>query len=78
MLERGQCMLKLTVHRSHQLSAESIAKDLQTCGLQISTTTVCSGTCGHMDVKLGALAVSMYGTACTGMHGTPVHLLCPS
>ncbi|CAI9619253.1 unnamed protein product, partial [Staurois parvus] len=32
-------MLKLTVHRSRQLSAESIAKDLQTsCGLQISTT----------------------------------------
>ncbi|CAI9547943.1 unnamed protein product, partial [Staurois parvus] len=37
--EWGQRMLKCTVHRSHQLSAESIAKDLQTlCGLQISTT----------------------------------------
>ncbi|CAI9587093.1 unnamed protein product [Staurois parvus] len=36
MTERGQCMLKRTVRRrSHQLSAESIAKDLQTsCGLQ--------------------------------------------
>ncbi|CAI9583586.1 unnamed protein product, partial [Staurois parvus] len=34
-------MLKHTVHRSRQLSAVSIAKDLQTlCGLQISTTTV--------------------------------------
>ncbi|CAI9552083.1 unnamed protein product, partial [Staurois parvus] len=34
-------MLKHTVRRSHQLSAESIAKDLQTsCGLHISTTTV--------------------------------------
>ncbi|CAI9570307.1 unnamed protein product [Staurois parvus] len=32
-------MLKHTVHRSRQLSAESIAKNLQTsCGLQISTT----------------------------------------
>ncbi|CAI9603866.1 unnamed protein product [Staurois parvus] len=32
-------MLKSTVRRSHQLSVESIAKDLQTsCGLQISTT----------------------------------------
>ncbi|CAI9559112.1 unnamed protein product, partial [Staurois parvus] len=32
-------MLKHTVQRSCQLSAESIAKDLQTsCGLQISTT----------------------------------------
>ncbi|CAI9590111.1 unnamed protein product [Staurois parvus] len=32
-------MLKRTVRRSHQLSAESIAKDLQSsCGLQISTT----------------------------------------
>ncbi|CAI9549835.1 unnamed protein product, partial [Staurois parvus] len=41
MTERGQPMLKLTVRRSHQLSAESIAKELQTsCGLQISTTTV--------------------------------------
>ncbi|CAI9580580.1 unnamed protein product, partial [Staurois parvus] len=37
MAERGQRMLKRTVCRSHQLSAESIAKDLQTlCGLQIS------------------------------------------
>ncbi|CAI9578527.1 unnamed protein product [Staurois parvus] len=32
--ERGQRMLKCTVCRSRQLSAESIAKDLQTlCGL---------------------------------------------
>ncbi|CAI9567635.1 unnamed protein product, partial [Staurois parvus] len=42
MTEQGQRMLKRMVRRSHQLSAESIAKDLQTwCGLQISTTTVC-------------------------------------
>ncbi|CAI9613117.1 unnamed protein product [Staurois parvus] len=41
MTKRSQCMLKHTVRRSHQLSAKSIAKDLQTtCGLQISTTTV--------------------------------------
>ncbi|CAI9615481.1 unnamed protein product, partial [Staurois parvus] len=41
MAERGQRMLKHTVRRARQLSAESIAKDLQTsCGLQISTTTV--------------------------------------
>ncbi|CAI9586007.1 unnamed protein product, partial [Staurois parvus] len=39
MTERGQHMLKCTVRRSCQLSAESIAKDLQTlCDLQISTT----------------------------------------
>ncbi|CAI9577183.1 unnamed protein product, partial [Staurois parvus] len=39
MTERGQRMLKHTVHRSRQLSAESRAKDLQTsCVLQISTT----------------------------------------
>ncbi|CAI9601739.1 unnamed protein product, partial [Staurois parvus] len=39
MTEWGQCMLKRTVCRSCQLSAKSIAKDLQTlCGLQISTT----------------------------------------
>ncbi|CAI9560429.1 unnamed protein product [Staurois parvus] len=37
----GQHMLQHTLCRSRQLSAESIAKDLQTsCGLQISTTTV--------------------------------------
>ncbi|CAI9587404.1 unnamed protein product [Staurois parvus] len=35
-------MLKHTMRRSHQLSAESIAKDLQTSyGLQTATTTVC-------------------------------------
>ncbi|CAI9611141.1 unnamed protein product [Staurois parvus] len=39
MTEQGQRMLKRTVHRRRQLSAESIAKDIQTsCGLQISTT----------------------------------------
>ncbi|CAI9620406.1 unnamed protein product, partial [Staurois parvus] len=41
MTVRGLRMLQLTVRRSHQLSAESIAKDLQTtCGLQISTIPV--------------------------------------
>ncbi|CAI9547565.1 unnamed protein product, partial [Staurois parvus] len=39
MTEQGQRMLKRTMRRSHQLSLESIATDLQTsCGLQISTT----------------------------------------
>ncbi|CAI9616411.1 unnamed protein product, partial [Staurois parvus] len=39
--ERGQRKLKHTVHRSLQLFAESIAKDLKpSCGLKISTTTV--------------------------------------
>ncbi|CAI9623628.1 unnamed protein product, partial [Staurois parvus] len=41
MTEQGHRMLKRTVRRSRQLSAESIAKDLQTSwGLHISTTTV--------------------------------------
>ncbi|CAI9555618.1 unnamed protein product, partial [Staurois parvus] len=41
MTEWDQRMLKHTMRRSRQLSAESIVKDLQTsCGLQISTTTV--------------------------------------
>ncbi|CAI9615562.1 unnamed protein product, partial [Staurois parvus] len=41
MTEQGQRMLKRTVRRSRQLSAESIAKDLQTwCGLQISNNSV--------------------------------------
>ncbi|CAI9534059.1 unnamed protein product, partial [Staurois parvus] len=39
--ERGQLMLKRTVHKSCQLSAKSVAKDLQTSSdLQISKTTV--------------------------------------
>ncbi|CAI9624268.1 unnamed protein product, partial [Staurois parvus] len=39
MTEWGQHMMKCTLCRSRQLSAESIATDLQTsCGLQISTT----------------------------------------
>ncbi|CAI9622036.1 unnamed protein product [Staurois parvus] len=41
MTERGKRMLKHTLRRSRQLSAESIAKNLQTlCGIQISTTTM--------------------------------------
>ncbi|CAI9585847.1 unnamed protein product, partial [Staurois parvus] len=41
MTERGQRMLKRTVRRGSLLSAESIAKHLQTsCCLQISTTKV--------------------------------------
>ena len=41
MTEQGQRMLRRIVRRGHQLSAESIATDLQTsCGLQISSRTV--------------------------------------
>ncbi|CAI9537273.1 unnamed protein product [Staurois parvus] len=41
MTERGEHIMEHIVRRSHQQSAESIAKDLHTsCGLQISTTTV--------------------------------------
>ncbi|CAI9580653.1 unnamed protein product, partial [Staurois parvus] len=41
MTEQGQRMLKRIVGRSRRLSAESIAKDLQTLrGLQMNTTTV--------------------------------------
>ena len=41
MTERGQRMLRRIVHRGRQLSAESIAADLQTsCDLQISSITV--------------------------------------
>ncbi|CAI9585440.1 unnamed protein product [Staurois parvus] len=51
MTEWGQCILKHTVNSSRHLSAESIAKDLQTsCSLQISTTTVhreLYGMCFH-------------------------------
>ncbi|CAI9540513.1 unnamed protein product [Staurois parvus] len=48
MTERGQRILKCTVCTSRQLSAESIAKDLQTsCGLQISTATELHGMGFH-------------------------------
>ena len=41
MTERGQRMLRRIVRRGRQLSAESVATDLQTlCGLQISSRTV--------------------------------------
>ncbi|CAI9615202.1 unnamed protein product, partial [Staurois parvus] len=41
MTDQVRRMLKHTVSRSRQLSAESLVKDLQTlCGLQVSTTTV--------------------------------------
>ncbi|CAI9556682.1 unnamed protein product, partial [Staurois parvus] len=68
MTEWGQHMVKRTVHRSRQLSAESIAKDLQTlCGLQITTTTVCRelhGMCFH-----GRAATSKpYITKCNAKH----------
>ncbi|CAI9619017.1 unnamed protein product, partial [Staurois parvus] len=64
MTEQGQCMLKLTVRRTHQLSAESIAKDLQTSyGLQISTITVCRELLG-MGFHGQAAASKSYITKC--------------
>ena len=42
MTERGQWMLRRIVRKDRQVSAESIATDLQTsCGLQISSRTMC-------------------------------------
>ncbi|CAI9569375.1 unnamed protein product, partial [Staurois parvus] len=60
-------MLKRTVRRCHQLSAESIAKDLQTsCGLQISTIVhrELHGMCFHG----GAAASKPYITKCNAKH----------
>ncbi|CAI9618734.1 unnamed protein product [Staurois parvus] len=66
MTELGQHMLKRTVHRSCQLSAESIAKDLQTlCGLQITTTTV-SRDPHKMGFHGQAVASKLYITKCKG------------
>ncbi|CAI9562573.1 unnamed protein product [Staurois parvus] len=68
MTERGQSMLKLTVCRSHQLSAGSVAKDLQTsCSLQISTTTVHSKLHG-MGFHGRAAASKPYITKCNAKH----------
>ncbi|CAI9544551.1 unnamed protein product [Staurois parvus] len=68
MTERSQHMLKHTVCRSQQLSAESIAKDLQTsCGLQVSTTTVCRELHG-MGFHGRAAAFKPYITKCNAKH----------
>ncbi|CAI9540534.1 unnamed protein product, partial [Staurois parvus] len=64
MTERGQHILKRTVRRSHQLSTESIDKDLQTSrGLHISTTAVCRELHG-MDFNERASASKPYITKC--------------
>ncbi|CAI9570932.1 unnamed protein product [Staurois parvus] len=70
MTERGQRMLKRTVHRSHQLSAESIAKDLQTwCGLQMSTTV--RRELHGMGVHGQAAASKPYIIKCNAKHRMP-------
>ncbi|CAI9540760.1 unnamed protein product [Staurois parvus] len=64
MTEQGQQILKCTVRRSCQLSAESIAKDLQTlCGLQLSATTV-HGELHGMGFHDRAAASKLYITEC--------------
>ncbi|CAI9598372.1 unnamed protein product, partial [Staurois parvus] len=64
MTEWGQCVLKRTVCRSPQLSAVSIAKDLQiSCGLQLSRTTVCRELHG-MGFHGRAAASKPYITKC--------------
>ncbi|CAI9607363.1 unnamed protein product, partial [Staurois parvus] len=71
MTERGQRMLKRTVRRSRQLSAESIAKDLQTwCGLQMSPTTVCRKLHG-MGFHGRAAASKPYITKCNAKRRMP-------
>ncbi|CAI9565459.1 unnamed protein product [Staurois parvus] len=76
MTEQGQRMLKRTVRRSRQLSAESIAKDLQTsCGLQIIRTTVHREFHG-MGFHGRAAASKHYIIKCNAnhrMHGCKVH-----
>ncbi|CAI9618559.1 unnamed protein product, partial [Staurois parvus] len=68
MTKWGQCMLKRTVHNSHQLSAESIATDLQTsCGIQIRATTVHRELLG-MGFHGQAIASRPYITKCNAKH----------
>ncbi|CAI9566691.1 unnamed protein product, partial [Staurois parvus] len=65
MTEWGQHMLKRTVRRSRQLSAESIAKDLQTsCGLQVSTITTVREELHKMGFHGRAAASKPYITKC--------------
>ncbi|CAI9569891.1 unnamed protein product, partial [Staurois parvus] len=71
MTEGGQRMLKSTVRRSCQLSAESMAKDLHTsCGLQISTTTVRREIHG-MGFHVRAAASKPYITKCNAKRWMP-------
>ena len=64
MTEQGQWMLRCIVLRGHQLSAESIATDLQTsCGLQISSRTVHRELRG-MGFHVRAAASKPYITKC--------------
>ncbi|CAI9584649.1 unnamed protein product [Staurois parvus] len=71
MTGRGQHMLKRTVRRSRQLSAESIAKDLQTwCGLQMSPTTVSRELHG-MGFHVRAAASKPYITKCNAKRRMP-------
>ncbi|CAI9562086.1 unnamed protein product [Staurois parvus] len=64
MTEQGQSMLNRTVRKRHQLSAESIAKDLQiSCGLQISITAVRRELHG-MGLHKRAAACKPYITKC--------------
>ncbi|CAI9569154.1 unnamed protein product, partial [Staurois parvus] len=68
MTERGQRMLKRTVRQSRQLSAESVAKDLQTsCGLQISTATAHRELHG-MGFRGRAAVSKPYITKCNAKH----------
>ncbi|CAI9612820.1 unnamed protein product [Staurois parvus] len=77
MTGRGQRMLKRTVRRSRQLSAESIAKDLQTwCGLQMSPTTVRRdlhgmGFHGRAAASKPSITSAMQSVGCRGVkHAT--------
>ncbi|CAI9598150.1 unnamed protein product, partial [Staurois parvus] len=74
--ERGQRMLKRTVCRSRQLSAESIAKELQTwCGLQMSPTTVRRELHG-MGFHGRAAASKPSITKCNAKHRMPWYKVC--
>ena len=67
-MDRGQWMLRCRVLRGHQLSAESITTDLQTsCGLQISSRTVCRELHGmgfHGLVAVSKPYISKYNAKC--------------
>ena len=69
--ERGQRMLRRTVRRSRQLSAESIATDLQTsCGLQISSRTVrreLHGMGFHGQAPASTSPSAMQSVGCSGV-----------
>ncbi|CAI9618058.1 unnamed protein product [Staurois parvus] len=81
MTEQGQRMLKHTVHRSHQLSAESIAKGLQiSCGFRLAQQQCVESSMEWVSMteqlhsSLGDVPSAMQSVGCSGEKHTATGL----